>query len=365
MHSATSLVRNELTATRLLLILLTAVASLTACINVKTPVQRFEVPVPYRMPAQLPPGAERLPIKAGVYYSDEFKSYEHFDRTIGESGIATPVGEFSVRQFNSMLTAMFAGVLPVTQRPPYAPNSPGSNAQIIIEPRIERFDLDIGTFSIGPLTARAEYRFKLLLPDGTTLATWKISASDTGEKGWNTHGVDFNGARTKALVQKTSGEFMAKFFGAPEVKTWLAELKNKESSSPQIARTPDAAFDVNASALASGAAAVAASTTLEDVDVSSDLYWQVGINQVPVLHSSTKSHVLATGIAIKNNRTEPIVFDPTTLRLRTNRFSVLKPDSPRTVAERFLRSAGSADGGSAAEIFFGPAVGAIAGGLQK
>lgn len=364
MYSATSSFRDELIAIRPRLILLVVVASLTACINVKTPVRRLEVPVPYRMPAQLPPGAERLPIKAAVYYSPEFKNYEHFDRTFGESGIATPVGEFSVRQFNSMLSAMFTSVSPVDKRPPYAPNTPGSNAQIIVETRIERFDLDIGTFAIGPLTARVEYRFKLLLADGTTLATWKISASDTGEKGWMTHGVDFNGARTKALVRKSSDEFMEKFFDAPEVKTWLAELKSKESQSLQIARTPDATFDVNASALASSAAAVVASMTLEGVEVSSHLYWQAGLDQIPIQRSSAKSPVLATRITIENNRKEPIVFDPTTLRLRTNRFSVLKPDSPRTVAERFLRGDGSG-GAGAAEIFFGPAVGAIAGGFAE
>jgi hypothetical protein len=365
MFSATSFFRDELTAIRLLPILLPVVANLTACINIKTPVHRLGVPVPYRMPAQLPPGAERLPIKAGVYYSPEFSNYEHFDRTYGESGIATPVGEFSVRQFNSMLSAMFTGVMPVNQRPPYAPNSPGSDAQIIIEPRIERFDLDIATFAIGPLTARVEYRFKLYLPDGTTLATWKISASDTGEKGWTTHGVDFNGARTKALVRKSSIEFMQKFFDAPEVKTWLAELETGKTVTPQMAKTPDAAFDTNASAVASGATAVVANMTLDGVDISGQLYWQAGLNQIPIQHSSIKSPVLATRLTIKNNRSQPIVFDPSTLRLSTNRFSVLKPDSPRAVAERFLRGSGSGGSGSAAEIFFGPAGGAIFGAFAE
>lgn len=154
-------------------------------------------------------------LKAGVYYSPEFENYEHYDRTYGESGIATPVGEFSVRQFDSMLFEMFENVRPVGHRPPYAANDPASEYHVIIEPRIERFAANIETFSMGQLTARIDYRFKLYLPDGTSLATWNISASDTGERsGWDS-GVNFYGERTKALVQKSSNQFIRPNPGIP------------------------------------------------------------------------------------------------------------------------------------------------------
>jgi hypothetical protein len=342
---------------RLLLPLLIVVASVPACIP--QPVIRYDVPVPYHMPAQLPPGVERLPLKVGIYYSPEFENYEHYDRTYGESGIATPVGEFSVRQFDSMLSAMFAGALPVAQRPPYAPNSSASNAQIIIEPRIERFDLDIATFAMGSLTARVEYRFKLYLPDGTTLATWNISASDAEEKGW-TNNVDFNGARTEAVVHKSSIQFMRKFFDAPEVKTWLAEISEQKAGTAQMAKAPDSTFAVNATALASGAAAVVANMTLDGVDVSAKLYWQVGPTRIPVGNSSVKSQILATNLTVRNNRAEPIVIDPSNVRLRTNRFATLTPDSAESVAQRMFRDGEYGDDGAAAAIFFGGIIGALA-----
>ena len=145
--------------------------------------------------------------------------------------------------------------------------------------RIEHFAANIETFSMGPLTARMDYRFKLYLPDGTTLATWNISASDAGERsGWDS-GVKFYGERTKALVQKSSNQFMQKFFDAPEVKTRLAEISEKKAGAVKLAKAPDSAFAVNATALASGAAAVVANMTLEGVDVSAKLYWQVGPTQ--------------------------------------------------------------------------------------
>jgi hypothetical protein len=343
---------------RLLLISFIAVASVPACI--KPSVIRHEVPIPYHLPAQLPPGAERLPLKVGIYYSPEFENYEHFDRTFGESGVATPVGYFSIRQFKSMLFAMFQRSESVDRRPPYAAGGPASEFQLIIEPRIERFAANIETFSMGPLTARIDYRFKLYLPDGTTLATWNISASDTGEKsGWDS-GVKFYEERTKALVQKSSNQFMQKFFDAPEVKTWLAEISEKNAGAAKLAKAPDSAFDVNASALASGAAVVVANMTLEGVDVSAKLYWQVGPTRIPVGNSSVKSRILAAHLTVKNNRAEPIVIDPSNLRLHTNQFATLTPDSARSVAQRMFRDGTYGDDGTTAAFFAGGIFGVLA-----
>ena len=210
------------------------------------------------------------------------------------------MGEFSERQFDSMFSKMFESEHLVGARPPYAANDPASDFQIIIEPRIERFALNIETFSMGPLTARIDYRFMLYRPDGTTLASWDISASDTEKKGgWET-GVTFNGARTKAVVRKSSTLFMQKFFDAPEVKTFLAEISDKKAGAAQIAKAPDAAFDVNAGALASGATAVLADSTLSGVDIKASLHWQVGFASLPIQTSTVRSDVLAVHLTIKN-----------------------------------------------------------------
>jgi len=352
-------VRNERKSIWQLLILLVVVVSVPACMH--QTVHRIEVPVPFRLPSQLPPGAERLPFNVGIYYGPEFKSYEHYDRTYGESGFATPVGKFSVRQFDSMFYAMFVHTQLVDDRPPYAANDPASKLQAIIEPRIERFQMNAESFTTSPLTARVEYRFKLYSPEGTTLDTWDISATDVGKSPWAESGIDVVGARTEAVVRKASIQFMQKFYGSPALARRLSETRKNQIEAARIKKEVDAAFDVSASAVASGAAAIMASTQLVGVDVSASLYWQVGLTQVPIGRASAKSPVLATRLTIKNGRTKSIVFDPARLRLHTNRFSSLSPDSARTVAERMLRDSGSSDGGGAAAIFFGPAGGAIFG----
>ena len=340
---------------RLLLTLLIMVASVPACMQPQ--VYRTEVPVPYSLPAQLPPGAERLPLKVGIYYSPEFENYEHYDRTVGESGVATPVGEFSIRQFDSMFFAMFEHTQSVDRRPPYPANDPASELQGIIEPRIERFEMNAEAMSFAPLFAQVDYQFKIYLPDGTTLATWKISASDTGVP-WSASWTDIIGVRTKTVVRESSIQFMQKFFDAPEVRARLAEIREKKAGAAQLAKAPDSAFAVNAAALTSGAAAVVANMTLEGVDVSAKLYWQVGPTRIPVGNSSVKSQILAAHLTVKNNRAEPIVIDPSKLRLRTNRFATLTPDSAQSVAQRMFRDGTYGDDGTAA-ILAGGIIGVL------
>jgi hypothetical protein len=106
-------------------------------------------------------------------------------------------------------------------------------------------------------------------------------------------------------------------------------------------------------AMTSAAAAVLADDTLSGVAINASLHRQVGVTQMPTQLASVKSDVLSVRLTIKNNRAEPIVFVPTSLRLRTNRHTMLTPDSARAVAQRMLRDAGS-DSAVAANILLGP-----------
>jgi len=86
-------------------------------------------------------------------------------------------------------------------------------------------------------------------------------------------------------------------------------------------------------------------TSLEGVVISAELYWQAGLKRLPVKYMDVPveimcakniglSPVLVILLEIKNNRFEPIVFEPSKLRFHTNRQSTLTPVSPEEIRSK-------------------------------
>lgn len=329
--------------------LMVAAASLvlTAC---QLPAHQFEVTLPsYVEPVPLPQGAEQLPLRVGIYYDS--KPETHILVIPGGEAYetVTPLGEFSNRQFNSIFRAMFEHRDWVFDHPPYPMIDSGSDSlnseagfaalptnqpQIVIEWRIESFSHHL---SSGP--TNIEYRFKLYSPDGLTLATWYISATDTRRPSWwSENSIEAMGAATEAVVRDVSVQFMKKFYNSPVVDKWLAEINSKS-----IARKMSKSTEAEITPVTS---------SLEGVHISADLYWQAGLTriaasdtQTPIEIMCTKSAglspVLMINLKIKNNRSEPVVFEPSDIRFHTNRQVTLTPDSPGDVGRKIFNEVDS------------------------
>jgi predicted secreted protein len=328
--------------------LMVAAASLvlTAC---QLPAHQFEVTLPsYVEPVQLPQGAEQLPLRVGIYYDSKPETHIFVIPRGEVYETVTPLGEFSNRQFNSIFRAMFEHRDWVFDHPPYPVidsgsgplNSeaefvalPANQPHIVIEWRIESFDHRLRS---GP--TNIEYRFKLYLPDGRTLAIWYISAADTRRASWSEHSIEVMGAATEAVVRDVSVQFMKKFYDSPVVDKWLAEINSKS-----IARKMSKATEAEITPVTS---------SLEGVHISADLYWQAGLTriaakdtQTPIEIMCTKSAglspVLMINLKIKNNRSEPVVFEPSDIRFHTNRQVTLTPDSPGDVGRKIFNEVDS------------------------
>jgi len=124
------------------------------------------------------PVIEKLPVKAGVYYSTEFSKYEHV-RIYGANKYVVYMGADSVDYLNKVLPTIFERVEEVKSLPPYEKGD--NDIAFVIEPFIDSFNFRVGFESLSE-EFHVAYRFSLYGPDGSFLKTWKIIGKPEDEK---------------------------------------------------------------------------------------------------------------------------------------------------------------------------------------
>jgi hypothetical protein len=167
-----------------------------------------------------PPNIGRIPLQIGVYYSQEFRTYEHNGARMGDRWIF-PLGPASVDLFDRALPILFERVLPVATRPPLAEGTPRPAA--IIEPRIEDFDFSLPFLKTGTYTAEITYRMTLYAPNGETVASWAVKGIGikSGE-----FGFEFSrwpGEAADLAMQDAARKLIEEFRDVPEVRRWLRQ----------------------------------------------------------------------------------------------------------------------------------------------
>lgn len=99
-----------------------------------------------------------LPIKAGVYYSPEFSTFQ-YERAFMSSILIVPLGSASVRLFDRTLSASFREVVRVDSIPDGLSPTP-VEVDVIVEPRIEAFHHRVG-FESDSEMASVTYQLRL------------------------------------------------------------------------------------------------------------------------------------------------------------------------------------------------------------
>jgi hypothetical protein len=173
-----------------------------------------------------PPTFTRLPAKVGVYYSSKFRTYQYrftIEHALEEYVI--PLGKPSTRLFDQIFPIMFDRVIYLQHRPPLSPAE--SNLDLIIEPRIEEFDLGYPASIFQTPRTEIVYRITLYSTDGTPFASWTVTGMterrpDLFELFERSH-THF-GKRSDLALQDAAKTFMAGFHNIPEVRAWLRRL---------------------------------------------------------------------------------------------------------------------------------------------
>lgn len=183
------------------------------------------VTVPTKLPVPL---VERLPLKMGVYLSEELVNYQHREKIEQSGEWRIDLGGAQTNMFNNLLTGMFESVTPVAE-----PSHPGGEVDGVLVPTIEEVQ-----FSTPDQTRSdyfevwVRYRFALHDRDGTLVGEWPLTAY--GKANAHNYGMSKREPALKAAAVSALRDAMAfftvQFRTVPAVQSWLnAQLRGRSS----------------------------------------------------------------------------------------------------------------------------------------
>lgn len=173
------------------------------------------VPVVPRPPEKV--YAEKIPLDAGLYLTDDFTKYKVSEYRKGDKWNYANLGESSATQFRLGLSQIFRSVELVDKRPPFPEPKP-INIQVVVEPVIEKFDFDIPITKFQTYPARISYHITVFDMDGNKIC--ERSVEGIGDvKGQA--GFDFTENPSKAAsraVEDGVSKSLDAILGAEELK---------------------------------------------------------------------------------------------------------------------------------------------------
>jgi hypothetical protein len=177
--------------------------------------------IPIKASLEAPPNVAQVPVAVGVYYSAEFRAYEHLGARFGDRW-AFPLGQGSVALFDRVFPVMFERTFPVQSLPPLNPGGPQLAA--VIEPKIEEFDFTLPMLKTGTFSAEITYRFTLYSPQGDPVASWTVKGvgAKPGEIGFEL--ARWPGEAADLAMQDAATKFISGFRDVPEVRQWLRRV---------------------------------------------------------------------------------------------------------------------------------------------
>jgi hypothetical protein len=165
------------------------------------------------------PLIERLPITVGVYYSEEFRSYECINPLRDNNKYKIALGSPSVTLVDQILSNMFEEVVSVQGRPPL-PES-GANINVVIEPKI----VGLSIFSQrGARWARVElsYKFILYALNGEEITSCPITGYGYSEdKSYGLYARMMVREATEFAMRNVAAKFMVRLNKDHEYVRWL------------------------------------------------------------------------------------------------------------------------------------------------
>ena len=129
------------------------------------------------------PYVEKLPLRAGVYYSREF-AHEMRSRNVGGQTYIAPIGNASQIMFDGAFARVFAQTTQIVEITPEA--LAADNLDVAIEPTFEHFDFGTGFDSASGRWSVA-YRITLYDRRGVPVASWIVRGN--GPDSWLTASI--------------------------------------------------------------------------------------------------------------------------------------------------------------------------------
>ena len=145
--------------------------SMTACLGLILCLLGTSCTTSVTVEGSLPvPLVTSLPIRAGIYFSEEFSSFR-YQEAIREAGkVDIDLGRQNRRFFEQLFGAMFAEVVQVDE-----PLVRDGSVDLIVAPEIDQYGfLSPAISGLNFYSASIHYRMNLLTPEGDPIASWQV-----------------------------------------------------------------------------------------------------------------------------------------------------------------------------------------------
>jgi hypothetical protein len=171
------------------------------------------------------PCIEKLRIKMGIYYSDEFRSYEWLPPVPSSnySQYRIKLGPPSVTLFDQISSEMFEKVIHVSALPPLLQAEPDNKG--VIEPEID--DLYIyADRKRSWVKVSLTYKITLYELNGTAVANWYYRGSGYSVSILdNINHSEMVGEATQIAMRNVAAQFMIGFRKNSEAMKWIRSLE--------------------------------------------------------------------------------------------------------------------------------------------
>lgn len=188
----------------------------------------FPIGCTYNVPpidSSLPqkPLIEKQPIATGIYYSDEFRSYEGIqDISINGSRYRITLGPPSVTLFDQIFSEMFVKVIQVKALPPLPQTEPDMKA--VIEPQIVDFYIYTDK-KTSWIQVDLTYEITLYDLNGADIANWPIQGSGSSVSSLkNINHPKMVREAAQIAMRDVAAQFMVGFRRNAEAMKWLRGL---------------------------------------------------------------------------------------------------------------------------------------------
>lgn len=191
--------------TKLIFILL--LASIQSCTNTLEVQGTFPRPV-----------INQLPLQVAVHYEERFRSYRYIEKSERRSKWEIGIGNAQVALFDTVLPAMFKGVVQVTDIIP----KENDNIDLFFQPNIEEFQYNMPRETkVNMFEVWIKYNMKVYDGQGLLIADWILTAyGKTPTAFMKSEESALNEAMIVALRDVGAG-LTLKFSHIPEINTWL------------------------------------------------------------------------------------------------------------------------------------------------
>jgi hypothetical protein len=170
------------------------------------------------------PLMDKLPLRLGIWYGDDFRNHEFFDeaKSRSESEWLVKTGSAQVAMWDTLLPGMFAEVIAMRAAPAVDELNPIVDAVLI--PHVDELQYAIPAHtSVKVYEIWMRYRYELVTSRGDPIAEWSMTAyGKTPTAFLQSDEAAVNLAAVVAL-RDAGANFATNFTRVPAVQDWLQE----------------------------------------------------------------------------------------------------------------------------------------------